>query len=70
MNFMHNVYDQLYCAVYRTGGYLQVVQDMAKKSMQNAVDEVHTLPEYSAKGEVGSMLALSLFLPLHIICSG
>ena len=37
--------------VYRTCGYLQLVQEVASKSMQEAVDEVHALPAYAAKGE-------------------
>ena len=38
--------------VYRTCGYLRLVQEVAGKSMQEAVDEVRALPAYAAKGEV------------------
>jgi hypothetical protein len=38
--------------VYRTCGYLRLVQEVAGRSMQEAVDEVRTLPEYAVKGEV------------------
>ena len=38
--------------VYRTCGYLKVIQDMASESMQEAVDEAEAIPGYSASGEV------------------
>ena len=41
-----------YNTVYRACSYLEVVQQVAEESMQEAVDEVCTLPEYAAKGEV------------------
>ena len=50
--------------VYRTCGYLRVVDDVAKKSMQEAVDEVRALPEYAAKGEVSNFN--DLFFDLYI----
>ena len=39
-------------AVYRTCGYLRLAQEVAGESMQAAVDEVRTLPDYATKGEV------------------
>ena len=42
-------------AVYRTCGYLRLVQDVAGESMEEAMDEVHTLPDYSTKGEVSAL---------------
>ena len=42
--------------VYRMCGYFWVVDNVAKKSMQEAVDEAHTLPEYAAKGEVSNLM--------------
>ena len=41
--------------VYRTCGYLRLVQDVAGESMQEAVDEVNTLPDYSTNGEVSAV---------------
>ena len=38
--------------MYRTCGYLRLAQEVAGESMQAAVDEVHTLPDYATKGEV------------------
>ena len=43
-------------AVYRRCGYLGLVQEVAGKSMQEAIDEVRTLPDYAAKGEVSNRL--------------
>ena len=42
----------------KTSGYLRVVEDVAKQSMQEAVDEVHALLEYSTKGDVSAILNL------------
>ena len=46
-----------------------MVKDVAKKSMQKAVDEVRALPEYSAKGEVGIVVSFMLvFCILYVMC--
>ena len=39
-------------SVYRMCGYFRLVQDVVNESMQEAVDEVCALPEYTTKGEV------------------
>ena len=39
-------------SVYETCGYLRLAQEVAGESMQAAVDEVRTLPDYATKGEV------------------
>ena len=38
--------------VYKDFGYPQLVDDLAEKSTQGAVDKVKTLPHYSEQGEV------------------
>ena len=43
-----------------------MVKAVAKKSMQKAVDELHALPEYSTKGEVG--IVVSFILVFCILC--
>ena len=39
-------------SVYRLCGYLRLAQEVAEKSMKEAVDKVQTFPDYSSKGEV------------------
>ena len=41
-----------YFLVYNRHGYIEVVGQLAQDSMQAAVDEVQSLPEYPTKGEV------------------
>ena len=38
--------------VYKTCGYLRLAQEAAEASMQAAVDEVRSLPDYSERGEM------------------
>ena len=38
---------------------------MAEKSMQEAVDEVRTLPDYSSKGEVTFLLCVHVVVMLY-----
>ena len=39
-------------SVYSRHGYIGIVGRLAEQSMQKAVEEVQTLPDYTAKGEV------------------
>ena len=48
-------------SVYHGRGYLEIVSRAAEISMQSAVEEVQSLPEYAEKGEVKSG---------HVVCSG
>ena len=41
-----------YYIVYNKGGYIEIVENLAQRSMKHAVDEVRHLPEYATKGEV------------------
>ena len=64
------IYAILLHTVYRACGYLQVVQDVAGASMQEAVDKVRALPEYNTKGEVSAQY-LQHVVHLHCHwCSG
>lgn len=38
--------------VYNQGGYIKIVQDMAERSMKDAVNEVKALESYSSGGKV------------------
>ena len=42
-----------------------MVKDVAKKSMQKAVDEVRALPEYSGRGGNCSFIYVCV---LHLVC--
>ena len=46
-------------SVYNQGGYVEIVQDMAEKSMKAAVDEVKALASYSSAGGEVSCFTLS-----------
>ena len=39
-------------SVYHRHGYIAIVDQLAKQSMQGAVDEVRALPNYDITGEV------------------
>lgn len=39
-------------SVYNRHGYIGIVDRLAEQSMQKAVEEVQTLPDYTTKGEV------------------
>ena len=45
-------YLQFLCTVYNSCGYLDIVEELAQQSMQAAVEEVKSLPDYPTKGEV------------------
>ena len=47
-----------YFSVYKTCGYLRLAQEAAEASMQEAVDEVRSLPDYSERGEVRLIVSL------------
>ena len=40
------------CEVYRDGGYIQVAEDCARKSMAKAAEEMKALLHYVQDGEV------------------
>ena len=41
-----------YFSVYNRHGYIGIVGRLVEQSMQKAVEEVQTLPDYTTKGEV------------------
>ncbi len=41
-------------AVYNSHGYMEVINSEAGKSMQAAVNDIKSLPDYHSKGEVSS----------------
>ena len=45
-------------SVYHGRGYLEIVSRAAEISMQSAVEEVQSLPEYAEKGEYHGMLCV------------
>ena len=49
--------------VYNRRGYVEVVSRLAEHSMQAAVEEVQTLPDYPTNGEV-SIMSSNMF---HVI---
>ena len=38
--------------MYNSRGYLDIVEELAQQTMQAAVEEVKSLPDYPTKGEV------------------
>ena len=46
----------MYFPVYNRHGYIEIVSWLAQHSMQAAVEEVHNLPNYPSKGEVGNIV--------------
>ena len=42
--------------MYYSNGYVALVHDLAEENMNDAVSEVKALPDYSVKGEVGSIM--------------
>lgn len=51
-----------YILVYNRHGYMDIVGRLAKHSMQEAVEEVQTLPEYSTNGEVKLLSPSMLYM--------
>ena len=47
--------------VYNRHGYVEVVSRLAEHSMQAAVEEVQTLPDYSTNGEVKILSSILCF---------
>ena len=45
--------------MYNRHGYIGIVGDLAERSMQEAVEEVQTLPEYPNDGEVTKLVLSS-----------
>ena len=49
-------------SVYNRHAYVKIVSRLAQHSMQAAVEEVQTLPDYSTKGEVRLLLPNMLYV--------
>ena len=54
-------------SVYHGRGYLKIVSRAAEISMQSAVEEVQSLPEYAEKGEVKSIMACCVYCLIMFI---
>lgn len=55
--------------MYNRCGYIEIVQELADKSMKAAVEEIKTMPHYTSDGEVTSFF-WSVFNKYCVLSSG